>query len=78
MSATETNPWVFVGLGSVVKHASHNLYIQGFFDQVTTDTGITEYLTGEFGAAVVVVASVVAYFFWRRRGELAPSNPPEH
>jgi len=57
-------------------HASHNLYIQAFFDKLTTDTGITEYLTGEFGAVVALAVLLVAYPFWRRRGELAPSNPP--
>lgn len=45
-------------------HASHNLYVQGFFDRVTVDTGVTRWLTGEFGAvfvaAVVLTALVVA------------------
>lgn len=31
-------------------HASHNLFIQGFLDRVTVDTGSTRWLTTEFGA----------------------------
>jgi membrane protease YdiL (CAAX protease family) len=66
--------WLRLKSGSLwtaaLLHASHNLYIQGFFDQVTTDTGITEYLTGEFGVVVALVAAVVAWAFWRRRAEL--------
>jgi membrane protease YdiL (CAAX protease family) len=63
--------WIRLVAGSVwtamFLHASHNLYIQGFFDQVTTDVGITEYITGEFGAALAIISLVVAYWFWRVR-----------
>ncbi len=51
-------------------HASHNFWIQGFFDAITTDTGITKYVTGEFGAALVVGLVLLAYWFWRQRHEL--------
>ena len=48
-------------------HASHNLYVQGFFDRVTVDTGTTRWLTGEFGAALSVTIAVTAFLFWRAR-----------
>jgi hypothetical protein len=53
-------------------HASHNLWIQGFFDRVTVDTGKTLWYTTEFGAALAVVAVFVAFFFWKRRDRLPP------
>lgn len=37
-------------------HASHNLFIQGFFDRLTTDTGPTEWWIGEFGAGLAFAA----------------------
>ena len=46
-------------------HASHNLWIQNFFDRVTIDTGRTRWFTTEFGAALAVVAVAVALVFWR-------------
>jgi membrane protease YdiL (CAAX protease family) len=58
-------------------HASHNLYVQGFFDRVTVDTGITRWLTGEFGAALALTISVTAWLFWRMRAAVvAPSEYP--
>ena len=66
--------WLRLKSGSVwtgmLLHASHNFWIQGFFDPITTDRGITKYLIGEFGAALVVVLVVVAYLYWRRRHQL--------
>lgn len=50
-------------------HASHNFWIQGFFDPLTTDRGMTKYLTGEFGAGLVIAFVLLAYLFWRRRHE---------
>jgi len=46
-------------------HASHNLYVQMVFDQLTIDTGITEYITGEFGAGLAIVGLIIALIFWR-------------
>jgi hypothetical protein len=37
---------------------------------VTVDTGLTAYITGEFGAALALAAIAVGYIFWRLR-------PPE-
>jgi hypothetical protein len=52
-------------------HASHNLFVQGFFDRVTVDTGRTRWLTTEFGAALAVTIGVTAWLFWRARGAVA-------
>ena len=48
-------------------HATHNLYIQGFFDRVTVDRGTTFWFTTEFGAALAITGAITAWFFWRRR-----------
>ncbi len=63
--------WLRLRSGSVwpaaLMHASHNLYIQGFFDRVTVDTGITEYLLGEFGAVLALTTVIAGFVFWRLR-----------
>jgi membrane protease YdiL (CAAX protease family) len=50
---------------AAILHASHNLYVQGFFDRVTVDTGITRWLTGEFGAVFAATLVVTAWLFLR-------------
>ena len=45
---------------AVLLHGSHNLYIQGFFDRATIDTGPTAYWSGEFGVGLAVAAVLVA------------------
>jgi len=71
--------WIRLRSGSVwpaaILHASHNLFIQGFFDTVTVDTGITKYLVSEFGAALAVTATITGYIFWRMRGRLTATIP---
>ena len=66
--------WLRLRSGSVwpaaILHASHNLFIQAFFDRVTVDTGPTRWLIGEFGAAVALAFIVIAWIFWRARGAL--------
>jgi uncharacterized protein len=67
--------WLRLRSGSVwpaaVLHAAHNLFVQGFFDRVTVDTGPTRWLTGEFGAALAVAVMGTAWLFWRARGAVA-------
>jgi len=68
--------WMRLKSGSlwtgVLLHASHNLFIQGFFNPITTDTGRTKYIIGEFGAALALISIVFGMYFWSRRRELAP------
>lgn len=70
--------WMRLKSGSlwtgVLLHASHNLFIQGFFDPITTNTGRTKYIIGEFGAALPLISILFAIFFWSKRGELPGSD----
>jgi membrane protease YdiL (CAAX protease family) len=70
--------WLRLRSGSVwpaaILHASHNLFVQGFFDRVTVDTGPTRWLTSEFGAALALTVGVTAWLFWRRRDALPASG----
>lgn len=59
---------------AVILHASHNLYIQDIFDPLTQDRGITKYVTTEFGIGFALAYTVVAFYFWKRRGELLSSS----
>jgi membrane protease YdiL (CAAX protease family) len=63
--------WLRLRSGSlwpaVLFHAVHNLAIQGIFDGSTIDTGLTKWITTEFGAGMVVVGIVLGAYFWRRR-----------
>lgn len=66
--------WLRLKSGSLwtgtILHASHNLFIQGVFTPLTKDSGITEYVIDEFGAALAIAAVVVAYFSWKKAAEL--------
>jgi len=70
--------WMRLKSGSlwtgVLLHASHNLFIQGFFDPITTDTGRTKYVIGEFGAGLAFVSILFAAYFWTRRGEVSSAD----
>jgi uncharacterized protein len=61
--------WLRLRSGSLwpaaLLHASHNLFIQGFFDRVTVDTGVTKYLLSEFGAVLAVAAAITGWLIWR-------------
>lgn len=70
--------WLRLRSGSLwtgmLLHASHNLFIQAVFDPLTKDTGITNYLIGEFGAGLAVVGALVGFLFWRQRRQLPDSS----
>jgi uncharacterized protein len=67
--------WLRLRSGSVwpavLLHASHNAFIQQFFDPVTASSGVTAYVTTEFGIGLAIAWAVVAVWFWRRQ----PSPP---
>lgn len=52
---------------AVFFHTGQNLFIQGFFDPVTENTGITNYITTEFGIGLAIMYSLAAYIFWKKR-----------
>jgi membrane protease YdiL (CAAX protease family) len=66
--------WIRLKSGSlwtaVFLHASHNMFIQGIFTPLTSDTGKTKYFIDEFGAALAVTAAVTAFIFWKNRSKL--------
>jgi membrane protease YdiL (CAAX protease family) len=70
--------WLRLRSGSVwpaaILHASHNLFVQGFFDRVTVDTGPTPWLTSEFGAGLAIAIGITAWLFWRSRGDVTASS----
>jgi uncharacterized protein len=73
--------WIRLKSGSLwtaaVFHGSHNCYIQAVFNPLTVGIGITPYIIGEFGAGLALMGLVVAYVFWRKRGQLPVLNGPE-
>ena len=70
--------WLRLRSGSlwtaVFLHASHNLFIQEVLTPLTTDTGRTKYVIGEFGLALAIVAVAVAILVWRRRAAVEQSS----
>jgi membrane protease YdiL (CAAX protease family) len=72
--------WLRLRSGSVwpaaILHATHNLFVQAFFDRVTVDTGPTRWLTSEFGAALALTTAVTAWIFWRARHALPSAREP--
>lgn len=73
--------WMRLKSGSVwtgmLLHASHNIFIQGFFDPLTRPARVTNYLIGEFGAGLAIVAVVIAAICYKKRGELPQSQVKE-
>jgi membrane protease YdiL (CAAX protease family) len=64
-----------------ILHASHNLFIQGFFTPLTGSRGtVTAYVIDEFGAAVPLIIVLFAVGFWLNRDRVlqiaGASTPP--
>lgn len=70
MSIAVAFAWVRMKSGSfwpaAIFHASHNAFVQVFFDRITRNTGHTHYFTGEFGIAMVPFCVVLAIYCWNR------------
>ena len=81
ISAGFISAWLRLKTGSIwpsiLLHAMHNLFIQNVFTPLTANTGPTPYFIDEFGVMLALTALIVAWYFWRRRGELAPASPRE-
>jgi len=58
----------------VFLHASHNTFIQQFYDPLTVYRNKTGYVAGEFGAALLLISIAMALYFWRRRDEVEGDN----
>lgn len=67
--------WLRLKSGSlwtgVILHASHNLFIQAFFDVVTVDYGKTKYITTEFGAGLALVYTIIGIYCWKKSYKLS-------
>ena len=61
--------WLRLRSGSLwtatIYHAVHNVAVQGIFDGSTVDTGVTKWITTEFGIGLVITSVVIAAYFWR-------------
>jgi membrane protease YdiL (CAAX protease family) len=72
--------WLRLRSGSLwpaaILHATHNLFVQAFFDRVTVDTGPTRWLTTEFGAALALAGVVTGWLFWRARDAVTRAGDP--
>ncbi len=53
-----------------IMHATHNGVIQIFLDRITFDTGKTTYFTGEFGAVLLPILLVIAWYVWNQMGKM--------
>jgi uncharacterized protein len=71
--------WLRLKSGSLwpcaLLHASHNLFIQGIFDEMTAP-GRALYYTTEFGCGLILTIGAVAAYLWTRRGELPSGEQP--
>ncbi|MGZ7135490.1 MAG: CPBP family glutamic-type intramembrane protease, partial [Methanobacterium sp.] len=65
--------WLRLKSGSiwpaVLLHASHNLFIQQFFDPLSGGF-LTKYLVGETGVLLVAIIIIFALVFWMMRDKL--------
>jgi len=60
---------------AILLHSSHNLYIQRFFDPLTTTTGsLTKYMVGESGIVMAIIFGIVGVIFWKLRDRLPSRN----
>jgi membrane protease YdiL (CAAX protease family) len=67
--------WLRLRSGSVwtavIFHMALNVHIQGFFQNLTTETSrLTHYISGEHGLMLALVSAAVGFWFWSRREQL--------
>jgi membrane protease YdiL (CAAX protease family) len=67
--------WLRIRSGSlwtgVWLHASHNVFFQEIYPNLTTESDSTMWYVDEFGAFSALAAVLVAIVFWSRRADLA-------
>jgi CAAX protease family protein len=70
--------WLRLKSGSVwtaaLLHGSHNVFMLHVFDVLTTDTGGTWLLLGEYGAVTAAVGLLLVFLFWSIRPRLPATN----
>jgi CAAX protease family protein len=70
--------WLRLKSGSVwtaaLLHGSHNLFMLHVFNTLTTDTGGTWLLLGEYGAVSAVMGLLLGIIFWSLRMRLTQTN----
>jgi membrane protease YdiL (CAAX protease family) len=59
---------------AVVLHASHNVFITPMLSMMTADTGSTAWAVEETGFALSAACTLLALWYWRRRGEALPAG----
>jgi membrane protease YdiL (CAAX protease family) len=66
--------WLRLTSGSVwtvaLLHGAHNVLFQEVFHPLTVDTGITEYVVGEFGALVILPVAFIVWLVYRNRDRI--------
>lgn len=70
--------WLRLKSGSVwtaaLLHGSHNAFMLHVFDVLTTDSGNTWLLLGEYGAMTAAIGLLLAILFWSLRTQLPATN----
>ena len=70
--------WLRLKSGSVwtaaLLHGSHNLFMLHVFNALTTDTGGTWLLLGEYGAVTAAMGLLLGIIFWSLRSSLYETN----
>ena len=51
-------------------HAAHNIFFQSIYPGLTKESPNSPWFVDEFGAFSVIVAVLVAVFFWMKRRDL--------
>lgn len=56
---------------AVIFHMALNVHVQGFFQNLTTETSwLTHYISGEHGLMLALVSAAAGFWFWSRRAQL--------
>lgn len=70
--------WLRLRTGSiwpgVVMHASHNVWFFLLLGPLTTESPLAPFVAGEQGLLTILLMSLIAWWFWRRRGALAQAG----